>query len=53
MPVQQANCHPFKHGKWLFVRNGFIADWPHLRRRLMMAVNPDLYLWARARPSPT
>ena len=22
MPVQQTNCHPFKHGKWLFVHNG-------------------------------
>jgi glutamine amidotransferase len=43
MPVQQTNCHPFKHGKWLFVHNGFIADWPHLRRELTMAVDPDLY----------
>jgi predicted glutamine amidotransferase len=34
MPVQQTNCHPFRHGKWLFVHNGFIADWPHLRREL-------------------
>ncbi len=43
MPVQQTNCHPFKHGKWLFVHNGFIADWPHLRRELTMAVDPCLY----------
>ena len=43
MPVQQTNCHPFKHGKWLFVHNGFIADWPHLRRELTMAVDPELY----------
>lgn len=43
MPVQQTNCHPFKHGKWLFVHNGYIADWPHLRRELTMAVDPDLY----------
>ena len=25
-PVQQTNCHPFRHGRWLFVHNGFIAD---------------------------
>ena len=27
-PVQETNCHPFRRGKWLFVHNGFIADWP-------------------------
>ncbi len=21
-PVQQTNCHPFRHGRWLFVHNG-------------------------------
>ena len=25
-PVQQTNCHPFRHGQWLFVHNGYIAD---------------------------
>ena len=25
-PVQETNCHPFRHGRWLFVHNGFIAD---------------------------
>ena len=25
-PVQQTNCHPFRHGNWLFVHNGFIAE---------------------------
>ena len=23
-PVQQTNCHPFRHGRWLFVHNGVI-----------------------------
>jgi glutamine amidotransferase len=27
----------------LFVHNGFVADWPHLRRELTMAVDPELY----------
>ena len=22
--VQQTNCHPFRHGRWLFMHNGFI-----------------------------
>ena len=25
-PVQETNCHPFRRGNWLFVHNGFIAD---------------------------
>ena len=25
-PVQQTNCHPFRHGRWLFMHNGFIDD---------------------------
>ena len=24
-PIQQTNCHPFRHGNWLFVHNGVIA----------------------------
>ena len=24
-PVQQTNCHPFRHGNWLFVHNGYVA----------------------------
>lgn len=43
MPVQQTNCHPFKHGKWLFQHNGYIDRWPLLRRDLTMAVAPELY----------
>jgi predicted glutamine amidotransferase len=43
MPVQQTNCHPFKHGKWLFQHNGYIDQWPRLRRDLTMAVAPELY----------
>jgi len=41
--VQQTNCHPFRHGRWLFVHNGFIADFHDLRRDLMMAINPQLF----------
>ncbi len=39
-PVQQTNCHPFRHGQWLFVHNGFIADFHLLRRDLMLAIDP-------------
>jgi predicted glutamine amidotransferase len=42
-PVQETNCHPFRHGRWLFVHNGFIADFQLLRRELMLAVDPGLF----------
>ena len=39
-PVQATNCHPFRRGQWLFVHNGFIADFHLLRRDLMLAIDP-------------
>jgi len=42
-PVQETNCHPFRYGRWLFVHNGFIADYDHLHRELLLAVDPALF----------
>ena len=42
-PVQETNCHPFRHGRWLFVHNGFIADFHVIRRDLMLAIDPALF----------
>jgi predicted glutamine amidotransferase len=42
-PVQQTNCHPFRHGRWLFVHNGFIDEYARLRRDLLLAVDPELF----------
>src|SRR3954465_10447881 len=42
-PVQQTNCHPFRHGRWLFVHNGYIGGFRTLRRELALAVDPDLF----------
>jgi predicted glutamine amidotransferase len=42
-PVQETNCHPFRRGRWLFVHNGFIADFHLLRRDLMLEVAPELF----------
>jgi predicted glutamine amidotransferase len=41
--VQQTNCHPFRHGRWLFMHNGFIAEFPRIKRDLAMAVDESLY----------
>ena len=42
-PIQQTNCHPFYHGRWMFAHNGVIADYNKLRRDLAFAVAPELY----------
>ena len=41
--VQQTNCHPFRHGRWLFMHNGFLADLAAVKRDLVLAVDPSLY----------
>ncbi|HIA2355354.1 TPA: class II glutamine amidotransferase, partial [Burkholderia contaminans] len=42
-PVQETNCHPFRHGRWLFAHNGLIRDFHKLRRDLTMKVDPALF----------
>jgi glutamine amidotransferase len=42
-PVQETNCHPFRHGRFLFVHNGFIAGFHQIRRDLMLAIDPELF----------
>jgi predicted glutamine amidotransferase len=42
-PVQQSNCHPFRHGRWLWMHNGALADFPTVKRDLMLAVEPSLF----------
>ena len=42
-PVQQTNCHPFRHGRWLFVHNGLLNGFHEMRRDLMLALEPSLF----------
>jgi predicted glutamine amidotransferase len=42
-PVQETNCHPFRYGCWLFMHNGFIADFNRVKRDLVLGVDPSLY----------
>jgi glutamine amidotransferase len=41
--VQRSNCHPFRHGRWLWMHNGLIRGFPVLKRDLVLAVDPALY----------
>jgi predicted glutamine amidotransferase len=42
-PVQQSNCHPFRHGHRLWVHNGALAGFPAMKRDLLLAVDPALF----------
>jgi predicted glutamine amidotransferase len=42
-PVQQTNCHPFRHGSWLFVHNGYLGGFNHMRRDLMLSLDPERF----------
>jgi glutamine amidotransferase len=41
--VQQTNCHPFRHDRWLFMHNGYINEFATLKRDLVLAVDASLY----------
>ncbi|SER54888.1 class II glutamine amidotransferase [Actinokineospora terrae] len=41
--VQRTNCHPFRHGRLLWMHNGAIAGFPLIKRDLVLAVDPELY----------
>jgi glutamine amidotransferase len=41
--VQQSNCHPFRYGRWLWMHNGYIADFATIKRDLVFAVDDALY----------
>jgi glutamine amidotransferase len=42
-PVQLTNCHPFRHGRWLWMHNGLIHGFLRCKRELMLALDPDLF----------
>jgi predicted glutamine amidotransferase len=41
--VQQTNCHPFRHDRWLWVHNGLVRDFHRVKRELALAVDESLY----------
>jgi len=39
----RANCHPFVHGRWMFMHNGQIGGYPAVRRGLDQLIPDELY----------
>jgi predicted glutamine amidotransferase len=42
-PVQRSNCHPFRHGSWLWMHNGSLGGFHDIKRELLLAVDPSLF----------
>ena len=42
--TSRANCHPFSHGKWLFMHNGQIGGYDRIRRRIEALVDDSFYV---------
>jgi predicted glutamine amidotransferase len=41
--IQETNTHPFRHGRWLWMHNGLIREFPVVKRELAFAVDESLY----------
>lgn len=42
-PIQQSNCHPFRHENWMFMHNGFLDGFAAMKRDLAFSVDESLY----------
>ena len=41
--TSRSNCHPFSVGPWMFMHNGQIGGYQHIRRALDLLIPDDLY----------
>jgi glutamine amidotransferase len=41
--VNEANCHPFRFGKYLFMHNGDVGNFRKIRRRLLESVGDEAF----------
>ncbi len=41
--TSRSNCHPFRHGRWLFMHNGAIGGYDKVRHQLDLLIDPAFY----------
>ena len=41
--IQETNTHPFRYGRWLWMHNGLIREFPRVKREVALAIDPALY----------
>ena len=39
----RANCHPFTHGRFMFMHNGQVGDYHRIKRRIEALIPDDIY----------
>ena len=42
-PITELNCHPFQHGRFLWMHNGRIANFQRIKRRLQERLSDQFY----------
>ncbi|KAF2762842.1 N-terminal nucleophile aminohydrolase [Pseudovirgaria hyperparasitica] len=42
--LSDSNCHPFRHGSLMWMHNGGIGAWKHVKRRLAMSVKDEWFM---------
>lgn len=45
--VSEANCHPFRHGRWTFMHNGELGGFAKTRRRLLESLSDEAFAIVR------
>ncbi|MFN0185619.1 MAG: class II glutamine amidotransferase [Aquabacterium sp.] len=45
--IARSNCHPFRHGRWMFMHNGQIGGYARVRRALEARLPDGLYAQRR------
>ena len=43
MEVSEANCHPFEHGRYLFMHNGSVGSFDEIRRPLLEGLSDEAF----------
>jgi predicted glutamine amidotransferase len=41
--IQETNTHPFRYGRWLWMHNGLIREFPQAKRELLLAIDDSLF----------
>jgi glutamine amidotransferase len=42
-PIQQTNCHPFRHENWAFMHNGALRRFETMKRDILLEIEPALF----------
>jgi predicted glutamine amidotransferase len=41
--IQETNAHPFRYGRWLWMHNGLVREFPQVKRELVLAIDDSLF----------